>query len=283
MRPLHLGEVLVPPAAVVDRVAAELRRQRRVGELERVAAHDPHPRRAVREQRRERADVVLDDHVRLGAVEDGLQLRLAVDRPVQQRRPDGLDERGELLDRGLAELRRRLHDEVGPELAGVLLALGRRREVDEILLEAERFQAALPRRFGGEHDAVPALLEHLADPDAVVRRPVGALGHEDDRPALVRHRLGTSCGDGPRSLAEDAPPPRDAAARRPVAPTGRRGTPTRPSRPGSASRGSRPAATGSRWSRSGRRRSDRAGASPGHVPWTIPPLTPPPSISTTWP
>ncbi|HET9124584.1 MAG TPA: hypothetical protein VFN65_06850, partial [Solirubrobacteraceae bacterium] len=32
-----------------------------------------------------------------------------------------------------------------------------------------------------EHDAVAAAAQHVADPDAVVRRAEGALGEEDDR------------------------------------------------------------------------------------------------------
>jgi len=84
--------------------------------------------------------------------------------------------------------RRRLGDEVDPELARVLVALGRRREIDEILLETQRLEFPLPRRLGREHDAVPPPFEHLADADAVVRRPVGALGHEDDREPLAAHR-----------------------------------------------------------------------------------------------
>ena len=42
-------------------------------------------------------------------------------------------------------------------------------------------ELALPRRLGGEDDAVAAAAQHVADADAVVRRPVGALGHEQDR------------------------------------------------------------------------------------------------------
>ena len=53
-------------------------------------------------------------------------------------------------------------------------------QVDEVLLEAERGEPALPRRLGGEHDPVAASAQDVADPDAVVRRPVGRLGHEQD-------------------------------------------------------------------------------------------------------
>ena len=51
----------------------------------------------------------------------------------------------------------------------------------------EGLELALPRRLGREHDAVPPPFEHLADADAVVRRPVGALGHEHDRAPFARH------------------------------------------------------------------------------------------------
>ena len=150
-------------------------------------------------QRRERVHVVLDDHVGPGAVEDRLQLRLAVGGPVDQGREDRLDERGELLDRRLAELGRGLADEVDPELAGILVAvtLGRGSEVDEVLLEPERLELALPRRLGGEDDPVTALLEDLADADAVVRRPVRALGHEHDREPLVHLEILSSVVPAP--------------------------------------------------------------------------------------
>ena len=58
-------------------------------------------------------------------------------------------------------------------------------EVDEILLEPQWLELALPRCLGGEDDPVTALLEDLADADAVVRRPVRALGHEHDREPFV--------------------------------------------------------------------------------------------------
>ena len=53
--------------------------------------------------------------------EDVAQLRLAVAGPVHQRLPGGPDERLELGQGGLAELRRGVPDEVLPERAGVLL------------------------------------------------------------------------------------------------------------------------------------------------------------------
>ena len=60
------------------------------------------------------------------------------------------------------------------------VGLGRRREVDEVLDEPERLEPARPRRLGGEHDPVAAPAQDVADADAVVRRAVGRLGHEQD-------------------------------------------------------------------------------------------------------
>src|SRR5439155_25992291 len=187
VRPFVLRAEPVPSARVVRRVAAERRREIRVLHLERVAAHDPHPRRAVGEERRERVDVVLDDHVGLRAIKDRAQLRLAEHRAVHKRCPPGLDERRELFDRGLAELRRGLDHEVGPELPGVLLGavVWRGSQVHQILLEPERLQTALPGGLRSEDHPMPSPLEDLADADAVVRGPVRALGHEEDRQAVV--------------------------------------------------------------------------------------------------
>ena len=97
-----------------------------------------------------------------------------------QRLPHRSDERVELLDRRFAELRGRLRDEVRPELPGVLVALGRRSQIHEVLLEAEGLETASPGGLRGEDHAMPTPFEDLADPDAVVRGPVRALGHEDD-------------------------------------------------------------------------------------------------------
>ena len=198
--PVVLGAELLPPARVVDRVAAERGREVGVLPFERVAAHDPHPGRAVGEEGREAAHVVLDDHVRLRAGQDLPELRLAELRSVDQRLPHRSDERVELLDRRLAELRRRLRDEVGPELPGVLVALGRWSQVHEVLFEAEGLETASPGGLRGEHHAMPTPLEDLADPDAVVRGPVRALGHEDDGERLghdpMLPDLGPSCTSG---------------------------------------------------------------------------------------
>ena len=121
---------------------------------------------------------------------------------VDERLPDRTDERLELLDRRLAEFGRRLGDEIGPELAGVLLALRRRSEINEVLFEAQRRKAALPGGLGGEDDAVAAPFEDLADADAVVRRPVGALGHEEDGQALVGHGFDNLRKDDIRRLEQ---------------------------------------------------------------------------------
>src|SRR5262249_46609303 len=90
-----------------------------------------------------------------------------------------------LLDRRLAELRRGAGDELFPERARVLVAVTfagvrGRGQVDQVLLEPERLQLAPPGRLSREHHAVAALAQHVADTHAVVRRPVGALRHEQD-------------------------------------------------------------------------------------------------------
>ncbi len=91
-----------------------------------------------------------------------------------------VDERRELVAGRLGELRRGLVDEVDPELAGRTLGrigvgLG---EVDQRLDEAVRRQPAGPRRLRGEHHAVTPVEQHLAQPDALVGRPVRRLRHE---------------------------------------------------------------------------------------------------------
>ena len=55
-----------------------------------------------------------------------------------------------------------------------------RGQVDQVLLEAERRQPAAPRRLGREHHPVAAAAQHVAEADALVGRPVGRLGHEQD-------------------------------------------------------------------------------------------------------
>jgi hypothetical protein len=66
---------------------------------------------------------VLDDHFRVELVEDLAQPIVHVSRTVAESAKRRLDELGDLLDRRLAEDRRRLADEVLPELAGCFIHL----------------------------------------------------------------------------------------------------------------------------------------------------------------
>ena len=125
-------------------------------------------------------DVVLDDHVGLDLVEDLAQPVVDVARAVAERTPGRLDELGELLDGGLAEDRRRLADEVLPELPRLLVDLGRRPEPHEPLLEALRLERARERLLDDEDHPVTAVAQDLPDPDAVVRRAECSLRKEDD-------------------------------------------------------------------------------------------------------
>ena len=174
----------IPAGAIGFRVAREHGRQRRVGHLEWVAGDDAHPAAATGGERRERDDVVLDDHVGVELVDDLEQAPVHVARAVAERLERRCDELAELLDRGLAEDRGRVVDEVDPELPGHLLLLRRRAEAHEPLLESTRLERAGERLLEDEDDAVPALAQHGPDAGAVVGRPVGALREEDDR----RHR-----------------------------------------------------------------------------------------------
>src|SRR5581483_765176 len=103
---------------------------------------DPRPRPSARGDRAERHDVVLDDRVRPELVEDLAQALVRVDRAVDQRLPGRLEERLELLDRRLSELRGGVPDEVLPELTRLLLDLGGRREAHPGLLEPARLERA---------------------------------------------------------------------------------------------------------------------------------------------
>ena len=58
--------------------------------------------------------------------------------------------------------------------------LGGRGQPHQPLLEALLLERARERLLGDEHDPVAAPAQHVADPDAVVGRPVGALGEEDE-------------------------------------------------------------------------------------------------------
>jgi hypothetical protein len=178
--PVLLAE-LVPARPVAGGIAREHRRQIRVGQLQRVAGGDPDPGAARRHHGRERHDVVLDDHVRAHLVEDLAEAIVHVLRPVDQRLPRRVNEPLELLDRRLAEHRAGVADEVLPELARLLLGLGRGLEPHQAFLEALLLERACKRLLDDEHDPVPALPERLPDADAVIRGPVGALREEDNR------------------------------------------------------------------------------------------------------
>ena len=129
-------------------------------------------------------DVVLDDHVRRELVEDLVEPRVDVLRAVDEGLEGRGDELAELLERRLAEDRRRVADEVDPELAGDLGHLGRRAEAHQPLLEPLGLERPGERLLDDEHDAMAARAQDLADPDAVVGRAVGTLGEEDDRPGV---------------------------------------------------------------------------------------------------
>src|SRR5258707_3870753 len=107
-------------------------------------------------------------------------------RPVDERLERRCDELAELLDRRLPEHRRGIADEVDPELAWDLRGRRRRPEPHPALLEAFRLERPGERLLDDEDDPVAARLQHLPDPDTVVRRAVGPFGEEDDR----GHRLG---------------------------------------------------------------------------------------------
>ena len=148
---------LVPARAVACRIARVDRWDVQVLYLERVAGDDACPRTSRGVDRGEADDVVLHDHVGLDLVEDLAQPVVHVSRAIAERTPGRLDELGELLDGGLAEDRRRLADEVLPELAGLLLDLGWRPQTHEPLLEALRLERARERLLDDEHHPVTAI------------------------------------------------------------------------------------------------------------------------------
>jgi hypothetical protein len=164
----------------VGRVAGERRRDVVPADLQRVARHDPHEGTLGGHQGGERDHVVLDEHVGPVPRDDLAQLWLAVLRAIDQRLVRRLHECRQLLAGGLGELRCRLVDEVDPELTGRLLFRVRVGfgQVDEVLDEAEGLQPAGPRRLGGEHDPMPPVEEHLAEPDALVGGSIRGLGQE---------------------------------------------------------------------------------------------------------
>ena len=147
---VELGAVGRPSPRVGAREPRERRRHTGARHLERTAGHDPHERRPRGHQRGKEHDVVLDDDVGAMRGDDLAQPRLAVLGTVDERLIGRLDERRQLLDGRLAELGRRLGDEVGPELSGILVAVrGGRRvgEIDEFLDEAERRRACPPTKL----------------------------------------------------------------------------------------------------------------------------------------
>ena len=162
--------------------------------------------------------VVLDDDVGLELADDLLEPRVDVLRAVDERLPGRRDELAELLERRLAEDRRRVADEVDPELAGDLGLRGRRAEAHQALLEALGLEVAGERLLDDEHDPVAAPPQHVADArrscSSGRRRPRGRTRSSGRRPRwhLVRRSLGRR---------EGAPDDRTSPCR-PVARRGRR-------------------------------------------------------------
>ena len=154
-----------------------------------------------RREGREADDVVLDEHVRPQLVDDLGQPRVDVLRAVDQRLPGGRDELLELDDRGLPEDRRRVADEVDPELAGDLLDVGFGTEPHQPFLEALGLERAGERLLDDEHGSMAARPQDLTDPDAVVGGTERALGKEDDRSRLVAHGLIIAESGGGRLVA----------------------------------------------------------------------------------
>ncbi len=199
-RPVHpvvFVAELGPAVALGSRVARESWRHVRALQLQRIAGDNPDERRGRCRQCGKADDVVLDDHIGGGPPHDVGEVVMAIPRARDQFLPDRPDPGVELLERRLAEFRGRPGDEVLPELPRILLSAGfagqastagvagqastaRFGEVDQVLGESERLELALPGCLGGEDDPVPAAAEHVADPDAVVGGPVGALRHEQD-------------------------------------------------------------------------------------------------------
>ena len=120
--------------------------------LERVAGDDPNPRSSAGGDRRERAQT-LSCTITSGASSSKISRQPVVDvaSAVEQRLPGRGDEVGELLVGALAKHRRRVADEVLPELAG-LLGLGRGgRQAHQPLLESLGLERAGERLLDHEH------------------------------------------------------------------------------------------------------------------------------------
>ena len=99
--------------------------------------------------------------------------------------------------------------------------LRRRPEPHQPLLEPLRLERAGERLLDDEHHPVAAPAQHVADPDAVVRRPVRALGEEHDRAhARARYLAGPALRCvGPAPVAqwiERSPPEREVAGSNPA-------------------------------------------------------------------
>ena len=90
-----------------------------------------------------------------------VESRVDVLRAVDERLPGRRDELAQLLERRLAEDRRRVADEVDPELAGDLRDLGRRPETHQPLLEALRLERARERLLDDEHDPMAPRPKHV--------------------------------------------------------------------------------------------------------------------------
>src|SRR5581483_6555039 len=137
--------------------------------------------------RSERHYVVLHDRVGPEIVEDLAEAFVRVGRAVDQRLPRRLEERLELLDRRLAELGGRVADEVLPELARVLLDLGRGGEAHSSLLEPTGLERAGEGLLNDENHAMPSRSQDVADTHAVVGRAERAFREEHDRLAVLAH------------------------------------------------------------------------------------------------
>ena len=134
----------------------------------------------------ERTDVVLDDKIGVQLFDNLAETIVDVHRALNQCAHGRLDKRRELLDRRLAELGRGSSDEVLPELAGSLLNLGCWAKAHQALLEPACFERAGEGLLEDEHDANAALLQDLADADAVIGGSVGPFWKKDHR-WLIAH------------------------------------------------------------------------------------------------
>ena len=186
---------LVPARPVAGRVAREDRRQLRVGQLERVAGRDPHPRAVGRATAGN--ETTLSSTMTSGRSSSKISRSRSSTyfEPSTSACHVGWMKPSSCSIVGLRNTGSGVADEVLPELARLLLRLGRRLEPHQPLLEALLLERAREGLLDHEHDPVPALPERLPDADAVVRRPVGALREEDDRrhySALVRRATQTS-------------------------------------------------------------------------------------------